>query len=177
MPGAVFLEGDKVNLRTVEEEDLEFTRDNINDQDIWNYLTLRKPKNFRQQEEFFEEGVSSDENVTLAICVEEEIIGIVSLEDVEQDVRTADIGIWISTDHHGNGYGTEAAEIITNYGFNELNYHRIYARANEDNIGSQKIWKKLGFQEDGVLREQTFNEGEFKDIHIYGILEHEWRSQ
>ena len=51
----------------------------------------------------------------------------------------------------------------------------FYARADEDNEGSRKVWEKLGFQKDGVLREQTFNEGKFKDIHIYGVLEDEWR--
>ncbi len=174
MPGAVFIEGEKVNLRTVEEEDIEFLRDNINRKEVRTHLTARKPVNLKQEKEFFEEIISNQEDVQLAICSEKEMVGVISLEDVEKDVSTADIGIWISPNHQKKGYGKEAAKLITDYGFKELNYHRIFARTDEDNKGSQKLWEKLGFQKEGELREQTFREGEFRDIWIYGVLEHEW---
>jgi RimJ/RimL family protein N-acetyltransferase len=177
MPGAAFLEGEKVNLRTIEEEDIEFLNQGINNSDVRIYLTVNKPQNLSQQKEFFDEVVCNEKDVHLGICVEEEIIGIISLEEVEKDVDTAEIGIWIDPEHHGNGYGTEAAKLITSYGFRELAYHRISARAYEGNKGSQKIWEKLGYQEEGELREQTFLEGEYGNIKIYGILENEWRKQ
>lgn len=173
MPGPVFLEGEKINLRTLEEEDVDFLQRNINDPDVRKFLTVRKPINMQQQEEFFQEVISSEEDVHLAISSAEEIVGIISLEDAE-DVRTASIGLWIAQEHHRNGYGTEAVELLTDYGFKELNYHRIYARAYEDNEASQKIWERTGFQKEGELREQTFYQGEFGDIYIYGVLEHEW---
>jgi RimJ/RimL family protein N-acetyltransferase len=173
MPGALFLEGEKVNLRTVEKEDIEFLRDNINNPDVRKFLTVQKPINLHQQKDFFENVISSEEDVHLAICREEDIIGIISLEDAE-DGRTASIGLWIDPEYHGNGYGTESVRLITDYGFKELNYHRIYARAYEENKGSQRIWEKLGFQKEGELREQVFYNGEFGDIYMYGVLEQEW---
>lgn len=176
MAGAVFLEGDQVELRTIEEEDIEFLQENINNQEIRKYLTVRKPVNKVQQREFFQEVVSSDQNIHLAICSDGEIAGIISLEDEQDDIGAATLGLWIASKHQKNGYGTEAARLITEYGFNELNYHRISARAYEYNKGSQKIWKKLGFQKEGELREKTFYDGEFGDILIYGVLEHEWRN-
>jgi RimJ/RimL family protein N-acetyltransferase len=129
MPGSVFLKGDKVNLRTVEEGDLEFLREGINNSEVRKYLTVRTPQNLSQQQAFFEEVISNDEDVHLGICVEEEMVGIVSLEEITGEVDTAEIGIWIDPEHHGNGYGTESAELITSYGFRELAYHRIAARA------------------------------------------------
>lgn len=174
MPGAVFLKGQKINLRTVEEEDVKFLRDNINRQDVRTHLTARKPVNLKQEKDFFEEVISSEDNVHLAISREEEIIGIISLEEDEKDLRVAELGIWIDPDHHGKGYGTEAAKLVTDYGFNELNYHRIMARAHGENKGSQRIWEKLGFTKEGELREQVYRQGEFTDAYLYGILEHEW---
>jgi ribosomal-protein-alanine N-acetyltransferase len=174
MPGAVFLEGEKINLRTVEEEDIEFLRENINNPEVRVHLTARKPVNLNQEKEFFEEVISSDDNVHLAISREEEMIGIISLEENEKDIRVAEIGIWIDPEHHENGYGTESVELITNYGFNELNYHRIMARAHGENKGSQRIWEKLGFEKEGELREQVYREGDFTDAYLYGILEQEW---
>lgn len=174
MAGAIFLEGDKTNLRTIEEEDLEFLRDGINNPEIREYLTARKPVNLEQEKEFFENVISSEDDVYLAICREKEMIGIISLEEKESELIVAEIGIWIDTGHHGNGYGTEAAELVTNYGFNELNYHRIMARAQKRNKGSNRIWKKLGFEKEGEFREHTYTDGEFENVCIYSILEDEW---
>lgn len=174
MPGAVFLKGDKINLRTIEEEDIEFLRDGINDPEIRKHITAREPVNIEQERGFFEEVISSDEDVHLAICRDKDMIGIVSLEKNTAEIRVAEIGIWIDTEHHGNEYGTEAARLITEYGFNELNYHRIMARAHAENTGSQRIWEKHGFEKEGELREQTYREGEFEDVYLYGVLEDEW---
>ena len=174
MPGALFLEGEQINLRTLEEEDIEFLQKNINNPDIRKNLTTRRPTNLQQQQEFFQETVSSSEDVHLAICNEEEIVGIISLEEDQREVRTASIGLWIDPEHHRNGYGTEAVKLITDYGFNELGYYRIYARAYEENKGSQRIWEKLGYTKEGELRDQAYFDGEFGDIYMYGILEDEW---
>lgn len=176
MPGAVFLQGDKVKLKTIEEEDIQFLQENINKKQIRKNLTTTKPINLNQQNDFFENVISSDKDVHLAICNRENIVGIISLEDEEDDIGAATIGLWIAPEYHGNGYGTESVKLVTNYGFNELNYHRISARAYETNKASQKIWEKLEFEKEGELREKTFIDGEFGDIYIYGVLEYEWRS-
>lgn len=174
MPGAVFLEGDKINLRTVEKEDLKFLRDNINNPGVRTFLTIRKPQNLSQERNFYENIISNDKDVHLAICQDEDIVGIVSLEEDQDEVSVAEIGIWIDPEHHRNSYGTEAAKLITTYGFNTLNYHRIIARAYGSNTGSQKIWEKLGFTKEGELREQVYREGEFEDTYLYGVLKDEW---
>jgi len=177
MPGALFIEGDKVDLRTIEEEDIEFLRDNINNPDVRTHLTAREPVNLEQERGFFEEVVSSDDGVHLAICnKEDEITGMISLEENDREIRVAEIGIWIDPEHRRNGYGTEAAELITDYGFNELNYHRIAARAHGENEGSNKIWKRLGFTHEGTFREHAYRKGRFEDVNIYGVLEDEWKS-
>lgn len=173
MPGAVFLEGDKVNLRTIEEQDIEFLSRELNNPAVWKNISVSEPQNMEQQRGFFEEVVSGDESVNLAISHDNSIVGIISLIP-EGDEGVAKLGLWVAEDQHGNGYGTEASQIITEYGFNELRYHKIIARAHENNEGSQKIWEKLGFKQEGVLRDQHFSGGEFQDMYYYGILEDEW---
>jgi ribosomal-protein-alanine N-acetyltransferase len=174
MPGAIFLEGDKVNLRTIEEEDIEFLRDNINNAEVRSHITARKPVNMEQERGFFEEVISSDDDVHLAVCSDQEMVGIISLEEKEKELRVSEIGLWIAPEHHKNGYGTEAAEIITEYGFEELNLHRIMVRAHAENEGSNKIWERLGFTPEGTLRSHTYREGRFVDVNLYGLLEDEY---
>ncbi len=110
MPGALFKEGGNVNLRTIEEEDLEFLRDNINNPEVRTHLTARKPLNLEQEREFFEEVVGDEENVNLAICNDGSMVGVIFLEEHNKDLRVAEIGIWIDPEFHRNGYGAEAAE-------------------------------------------------------------------
>ena len=174
MPGALFLEGEKINLRTIEEEDLEFLRDNINSPNIRTFLTVRKPQNMRQEQSFYEDIISSEDGVHLAICKDEELLGMVSLEEDKEEIGVAEIGIWVGEEYHGNGYGTEAAELITSYGFNSLGFDRISARAYESNKGSQRIWEKLDFVKEGELRKQIYRKGRREDAYIYGVLKSEW---
>lgn len=174
MPGAVFLEGDKVNLRTIEEEDIEFLN-NVNNPEIrTNLSSVSSPQNLKQQKDFFDNAICSDDEVHLGICQDEEIIGIISLIPQENG-EVAKIGLWIHTDYHGNGYGTEASRLVTEYGFSQARYHKVYARAYESNKASQRVWEKLGFEKEAELREQCYRNGKYEDVYVYGVLEHEWK--
>lgn len=172
MPGAVFIEGEKVNLRTVEEEDLEFIRDTYNLPEVRDKMSHNRPQNLEQERDFFENVVCEDEQVNLAVSVEDEMVGLVSL--VPKDEGVGELGIWIHPDYHGKGYGTEASELLIDHVFNQLRYHKIYTRALESNTASQKVWEKIGFTREAELREQHFRNGKHENVYYYGILEDEW---
>lgn len=170
MPGAVFLEGDKVELRTLEEEDLEFLRDTINHPDVRKGVYYKTPFNLEEEREWFEEG---DEELVLAICVDGEITGNIALKDPGKK-ESREFGIMIHPDFHGNGYGTEAVELLIDHAFRQMNVHKLTARAHETNGASQRIWEKLGFEREAVHREEVFQDGEYRDTYWYGLLREEW---
>jgi len=178
MPGALFLQGDQVNLRTIEEEDLKFLRDKFNLKQVRQYLHLyaRKPHNLEQERQWWEEQMDDDTMVHLAICQEKEMMGVISL-DINRELGKAEIGIWLDPAEHGQGYGTEASRLLINYTFSELRLHKICARAFDLNRASQRIWEKLGFEQEGLLREEEFAEGDYVDMHYYGLLKREWQEQ
>lgn len=182
MPGAVFLRGEAVTLRTIEEEDVEFLRDAINDPEVREGLTTAYPVNAEQERDYFEEQISNREDVNLAICVDGEsgrggeIAGTVGLHDVDQRAGHAEIGIWLAPEFHGRGYGTEASRLLTDFAFRELRMHRVQARVLATNEASARVWEKLGFAEDGVHREEVFTGGEYVDVRYFGVLEEEWRN-
>ncbi len=170
MTGAVFLEGDKIDLRTMEVEDAEAFTEIVNHPEVRKFLAIRKPMNKQDEEEFIEN--LSDDNIHLSIYAEDELIGNIVLKEKEKDV--GEIGLMIHPDAHGNGYGTEASKLLINHGFKQLRYNKIYARVLSNNEKSKSVWEKLGFQEEGCLREHIFIDGTFENAHIYGILEDEW---
>lgn len=174
MPGTVFLEGENVELRTVEEEDLEFLRDGVNHPEVRVHLDNKSPQNLVNQEEFFEEQICGDGSIHLLICRNEEPMGIISLF-LNSTEKAGELGIWLHPDYHGKGYGTEASKIVIEHAFQQLDYHRVWARAHSHNEPSQRVWEKLGFTHEGTLRHHVYTEGEHKDVHYYGLLEGEYR--
>ncbi len=176
MAGEVFLEGELVTLRTVEEEDLDFMVENINHPEIRSYLTSYLPINMEQEKKFLEEISKNDNEIHLLIWDGEDRIGMTSLFDIDHRVGKAEIGLWITPDFWKRGYGTEASRLMVEYGFDELNLHRITAKTLQNNTASQKIWEKLGFEKEGVLRDTSFIDGEYVDLICYSILRDEWES-
>jgi RimJ/RimL family protein N-acetyltransferase len=54
-----------------------------------------------------------------------------------------------------------------------LGVHKVYARVAESNEASMRVLEKLGFQQEGVLREQSYCLGEHLDMHYFGLPESE----
>lgn len=176
MPGPIFLEGEEVELRTVEEEDIEFLRDSVNLPVIRrNILSVRKPENRDSSEDFFENVVCSDDTVHFLICKDGERAGIISVEDKGSVEKLGQLGLWIHPDYHNQGLGTESTELLIDHAFEQLDYHKLYARVHENNEASQSLWEKLEFEEEGRLKEHCYVEGEYLDVIMYGMLRREWR--
>ena len=176
MPGPVFIPGDAVDLHTIEEEDLDFLQRNVNDPAVWRRIGRADPVNAQQEREFFDEIVSGDGGVHLLVCADGEPVGTVGLNDIGDSGGSAELGYWIAPDHHRQGYGTEAAELTTGYGFDQLGLHRVAARVFEFNDASCKLLERLGFTREGTHREAAFVDGEYRDTYWYGLLEEEWRA-
>jgi len=79
MPGPVFLDGDRVTLRPIEEEDLEFLQAQVNDSQIWRPIGRSRPVNREQEREFFENDVCGDDTVVLLIVADSTPVGTVGL--------------------------------------------------------------------------------------------------
>ena len=136
MSDAVFLPGDRVDLRPIEREDLEFLQAAINDPAVRRNLTVRWPLNYDQEEEWFEEQVTSEENINLLIVGEDGPAGAIGLGPIDNQNGTAELGIWLQAADQGNGYGTEASTLLLDHAFDELRLHRIEARVFEGNDAS-----------------------------------------
>jgi RimJ/RimL family protein N-acetyltransferase len=174
MPGAVYLESEAVSLRTIEEEDLEFLRDTVNDPSVRYYLGARGPFNMEQEREFFENVVSAEEDLNLLVCADGEAAGTIGLHPLDPVDGSSEIGIFLAESFWGEGLGTEAARLVTDYAFRERDHHRVAARVIEGNEASMRLWEKLGFRHEATMREATFHDGEYVDVSWYAVLDREW---
>ena len=103
------------------------------------------------------------------------LIGI--LTTIIKHHRKAEIGYGLGIDQRGQGYATEAARTLMDYGFSELGLHRVQAIASSGNPASFRVMVRLGMKLEGCLREANMRDGEWCDLLYYGILENEWQSK
>ena len=87
------------------------------------------------------------------------------------------IGYELARDCQGRGYMREAAEAILEFGFTRMHLHRVQAEAHPRNAASIRLAQRLGFQLEGVHREQGYWGGQFHDLNCYSLLESEWRNR
>lgn len=101
-------------------------------------------------------------------------VGSVSFHQFDPDYTRVEVGYDLHPDHWGTGVMREAVTAVLDYGFNEMNLHRIEATIDDDNSRSKGLLLRLGFQFEGCLRGRFFGEGVFLDDYIYGLLRSEW---
>ena len=169
MPGPVFLRNEAVELRTVEEEDLEFVQEQVNDPDVWGTLGMSVPKNRHDEEEWLESLTGDDDRVNLLVCDDGEPVGLMGLH-VNDTWGVGELGYWVAPGAWGNGYCTAAVRLMARYAFEERRLHKVVAEAYDHNTGSQRVLEKAGFTREGVHREEAFVGGEYRDLLHYGLL-------
>jgi len=120
----------------------------------------------------------SDDGLTLAVTRREDgiLMGAISLMvDAEEKAHgRAELGYWMGTPYWGQGYGTEAARALVDYGFGVLKLRRIFARHLGSNPASGRVMAKAGLRFEGVLRQHHVKWGRPEDDVHYGLLRCEW---
>ena len=136
-----------------------------------------------ETQQSLEESISNQKGVPrttfrLAITIppQDSVRGVVKLGRQWEAIREWEVGWAIHPDEWGKGYATEAAWQLMDWGFKELNIHRIVAFCHSSNAASVRVMEKLGMRQDGRLRETRWLNGEWWDEYVYAILEREWKT-
>ncbi|RFA07830.1 hypothetical protein B7R54_00340 [Subtercola boreus] len=85
----------------------------------------------------------------------------------------AEIGWAFHPDVQGRGYASEAAGRMLDWAFAELDIHRVEAHLDPRNTASAAVCRRLGMQQDALLRENLLFKGAWADTAIYGVLRDE----
>lgn len=178
------LKGKRTVLRPIRRSDLGNMLKWYNDPDVIQYLSLYLPMTEIGEEKWLENICTKRKDTDVVFMIEairgrKKIpIGSCGLHRINWKDRDAEFGIAIGEKKFwSNGYGTEAAELIIGYGFDQLNMHRISSGAYGFNGRSIKMHLKLGFKKEGVIRKGIFKNGKYQDKVLFGILKGERKKQ
>lgn len=98
-----------------------------------------------------------------------QLMGGVGLE-IDKENHQAELGYWLGREYWNQGYCSEAAVVLIEYGLGHLGLHRIHAHHLTRNPASGRVLEKIGMQREGLLRGHSRKWGVFEDIVMYGIL-------
>jgi RimJ/RimL family protein N-acetyltransferase len=175
-----YLQGETVYLRCLEPEDTnEFYRQVNNDLEGRRLTGTQRPFTKRQIENYID-GIHQDNTrVQFGIFLQENdrLIGDVAIMDMDIPMNRSGIfRIAIDTQFAGQGYGTEATNLMLDFGFGMLNLHRIQLDVYSINERAIHVYEKVGFKREEVLRDAHYYNNTYYDTIIMSILENEYRA-
>lgn len=168
--------GEKIYLRALEPEDLDFIYSLENDESIWHVSNTQTPYSkylIRQYLENAHQDIFEAKQLRLAICKNKtsETIGLIDLFDFDPRNNRAGIGIVIHKETDRNsGLGKEALQLLLNFSFNQLQLHQLYANISTTNEASIQLFTTFGFQKIGVKKDWILIHNQYQDEAIFQLI-------
>lgn len=164
----------RIYLRAFEPDDYKTSIVWRNDDQIWNMLGGTKYfVSEAYEKKWIEDTIFNSKDIRLAVCLKDDdkYIGNVYITNIDMLNRTGTSHVLIGEKScWGKGYAGEALRLLLDYAFNERGLHRITALVLESNTQSVKMFTKLGYKQEGILRQSIYKNGRFNNQIILSIL-------
>ena len=168
----------KVRLRAFREDDLKNSVAWLNNPVVTRYLLHMRPWSLVEEKAWIDKVMRNEDKSSATFVVETtdgEYVGVSGLNHIDGRNRSAEAGIVIGRpEEWGRGLGTDAMKALLRHAFEELGLHRVHLRVYSFNERAIRSYVKLGFVEEGRLRQAMFRHGAWHDVVLMAILEEEW---
>lgn len=121
--------------------------------------------------------LAGNDGFQVAVIATGRIVGVAGFTGVDWTNRSTDIGYWLAEGEQGRGTMTRAVERLVSHALGEWELHRVEIRAEPGNARSRAVAERLGFHEDGTLREAVRVGERYVDHVVYAMLAGEWRGE
>ena len=171
------IKGKKVGLRAVEKEDLLYLRNWRNIPEFRKHFREVRELSLTDQEAWFD-SLQKTKHINYMFTIVDldsnKPIGAAGLLYINWIIRSADFSFYIGDENKyigDDGVANEAAKLLIDYGFNNLNLHKIWMELYE--FDKQKIeffTKKFNFEQDAILRDNCFEDGKYHNSFILSLI-------
>ncbi len=141
---------------------LEPSRQWMNDKEICQLFNrVYRPLTVSAQQNWFKKIMKDTTQLILAIEAGGVYVGNVGLKNMDSVNKRCEFYIFIGNkEYWGKGVGTEATNMVIDR-VKKMKMHKIYLHVDETNIAARKLYKKTGFVEEGVLKDELFRNGKY----------------
>lgn len=168
------LKGERLLLRALEPEDLEFIYQIENDENIWEVSQTQTPYSKFVIKQYLENSfkdIYEVKQLRLVVgTLEGEDVGLIDLFDFDPRNNKVGVGVLILNKERGKKYASEAMELLLSYAFKNLRIHQMYANVLEDNLASVKLFEKAGFVKTCVKQDWVLEDGVYKNELLFQLL-------
>lgn len=171
-----YLETQRLILRQIVLDDVEAVFALYSEDAVAQFLdinTLTERREAVKLVEFFIERYQNGVSIRFAIALRDQpqqLIGTCGFHPFDEGNRRVEIGYDLAKAYWQRGIMTEALTAMLHYGFTILALHRIEAVTTPENYPSRRLLEKLGFQQEGILRQRSFYRGRYVDEIYFGLL-------
>lgn len=102
------------------------------------------------------------------------MIGTCGFASLDFQNNSAEVGYVLNPDFWGQGIAAQAVRAVLEFGFMELNIHRIEAKYIIGNDSSRRVMEKCGMSFEGVRRSSMYIKGQYRDIGVCAIISDEY---
>lgn len=174
------IEGKNINLRAREDEDAEAFHRWFNDPEMMRLLGNAFPAISMSQQRAVIDQIRGDASRRAYSIVLKDgtLIGNCDIRAFNWTARSCEVGIAIGErECWGKGYGGEAVGLLLQIAFDGLNMHKVWLTCADYNERGLRAYRRIGFREDGRLRDDRWIDGQYHDTIVMSILEAEYRAR
>jgi len=158
-----------LRISLIEESDLGFLLELRSS--VWENLgTINMVNNYKQKKWF--ENVCNDPTKEYYIVSQSNDIkiGLIRTDEIDFINRSMRIGCDVHPDYQYKGYGTNIMTMLIKYCFDYLNMNRLWLMVLETNIAGQRLYKKVGFTEEGRHKKGIYRNGKYIDYILMSLI-------
>ena len=113
--------------------------------------------------------LSRGKSVYCGVIYKDKLVGVLDFVSIDKQNKKSDIGYWIDANYQGKGIMSKAVKALIDYGINYLDLKKFIILCDTKNNKSCNIAKRLGFSQEGLLKEHLVVNGERRDFYMYAL--------
>lgn len=165
------------NLRKIEETDLLMILEWRNKKRIRDNMFTDHIISLEEHRQWFNGLNNDNSNAYLLFEYKKIPQGVTYFNNISSANRTCTWGFYLGNDNAPKGCGSTMAKAGLIYAFNHLKLRKIYGKVFAFNVKSIKIFQKLGFQQEGFLKKHALKKGNYEDVIIFALFNHEFKTE
>ena len=165
-----------IKIKPQTRDDIKYRVKWLNDPTVNKYIgdTIGQCTTLKKQEKWFDDYKKVKGKKFFTIYDNDKPIGWMGLSNINKTNKNADIFLAIGEDEYrGKGYGKIALLWLIDYAFKKLNLHKINLGVIENNIFAIKLYKSVGFEVEGKMKDEVWHDGIYYNFLSMALFNNE----
>lgn len=162
-----------VKLKLLDRENLAYRVMLLNHKKIAPYINTNEVFTVEKTGEWFQLIKNKSNRKDFVFVNNDENIGMGGLTNISKENQNCELYMYMDPSFQGKGLGYKSCFTLCKYAFEVLNLKKVYLYTFKENVAANKLYEKIGFKLEGILRQHTLKDGVLKDRNFYGILKNE----